>query len=109
EIKAQAAQKINRLLAIKGKKTVEEFHKQLGRLMWDKCGMARNENGLKEALANIPAIREEFWSNLNVLGSSEDLNQALEQAGRLSDFLEFAELLATDALHRKESAGGHFR
>jgi succinate dehydrogenase / fumarate reductase flavoprotein subunit len=109
ESQAQATQKINRLLAVKGKKTVEEFHRELGRLMWNNCGMARNEKGLKDALTKIPQIREEFWGNINVVGSHEDFNQALEQAGRLADYLEFAELLVNDALHRKESAGGHFR
>jgi succinate dehydrogenase / fumarate reductase flavoprotein subunit len=109
ESQAQVTQKLNRLLNIKGKRTVDEFHRELGRLMWNNCGMARNEKGLKEALVKIPQIRDEFWNNVNVLGSNEDFNQALEQAGRVADFLEFAELLTADALHRKESAGGHFR
>jgi len=100
---------INKLLSIKGKRTVDDFHRQLGKLLWNKCGMARNEAGLKEALKQIPQIREEFWSNVNVLGSNEDYNQALERAGRVADFLEFGELLVTDALHRGESCGGHFR
>ncbi len=100
---------INKLLSIKGKRTVDDFHRQLGKLLWDKCGMARNEAGLKEALKQIPQIREEFWKNVNVLGSGQELNQALERAGRVGDFLEFADLLVTDALHRAESCGGHFR
>jgi succinate dehydrogenase / fumarate reductase flavoprotein subunit len=77
--------------------------------MWDKCGMARNEAGLKEALKRIPELREEFWKNVNVTGENGELNQNLEYAGRVADFMEFAELLCTDALHRRESCGGHFR
>ena len=77
--------------------------------MWDKCGMARNEKGLQEALRQIPALREEFWQNVNVLGEGGELNQSLEQAGRVADFMEFAELLCLDALTRAESCGGHFR
>ena len=98
-----------KLLSIKGKRTVDDFHRQLGKLVWDKCGMARNEAGLKEALKQIPQIREEFWKNVNVLGSGEEFNQALERAGRVADFLEFGELLVRDALDRAESCGGHFR
>ena len=100
---------INKLLSIKGKRTVDDFHRELGKLVWDKCGMARNDAGLKEALQKIPQIREEFWKNVNVLGSGEEFNQALERAGRVADFLEFGELLVADALHREESCGGHFR
>ncbi len=77
--------------------------------MWNKCGMARNDGALREALAEIPALRAEFWENVNVPGSDEELNQALEKAGRVADFLEFAELMCLDALHRTESCGGHFR
>ncbi len=102
-------EKVSRLLNIQGKKTVDEFHRDLGKLLWNKCGMARNEKGLKEALQKIPQIREEFWKNVDVPGSGEDLNQSLERAGRVADFMEFAELLVRDALHRKESCGGHFR
>ncbi|MDO8674940.1 MAG: fumarate reductase/succinate dehydrogenase flavoprotein subunit [Candidatus Omnitrophota bacterium] len=102
-------ERVKKLLSIKGKRTVDDFHRQLGHLLWNKCGMARNAAGLKEALTQIPKIREEFWRNVNVLGSGEDLNQALERAGRVADFLEFAELLVTDALQREESCGGHFR
>jgi succinate dehydrogenase / fumarate reductase flavoprotein subunit len=98
-----------RLLGIKGKKTVDHFHRELGILMWEKCGMARNDAGLREALKRIPALREEFWENVNVLGSGEELNQSLEKAGRVADFLEFGELLCYDALNRRESCGGHFR
>ncbi len=98
-----------RLLSIKGKRTVNSFHKELGKIMWDKCGMARDEKGLKEALQLIPKLREEFWKNVNVAGVNGELNQNLEHAGRVADFLEFGELLCLDALNRRESCGGHFR
>jgi succinate dehydrogenase / fumarate reductase, flavoprotein subunit len=100
---------VNKLLAIQGKRTATSFHRELGRLMWDKCGMARTEAGLKEALRRIPELRNEFWENLDVPGENGELNQSLERAGRVADFLEFAELLCRDALHRNESCGGHFR
>ncbi len=105
----EAEQKTKQLLSIQGKKTVDEFHRELGLLMWDKCGMARNEKGLKEALVKIPKLREEFWRNVKVLGNGQEFNQSLEKAGRVADFLEFGELLVRDALHRQESCGGHFR
>jgi succinate dehydrogenase / fumarate reductase flavoprotein subunit len=98
-----------KLLSINGKKTVSEFHRDLGRLMWDNVGMGRSEESLKMALAEIPVLREEFWRNVRIPGSGEELNQQLENAGRVADFLEFAELMAFDALHRRESCGGHFR
>ncbi len=98
-----------RLLAIKGKRTVTSLHRELGKLLWEKCGMARNEAGLKEALKRIPELRAEFWKNVNVTGEVGELNQNLEYAGRVADFMEFAELLCLDALHRRESCGGHFR
>jgi succinate dehydrogenase / fumarate reductase flavoprotein subunit len=98
-----------RLLSIKGKRTVDSFHRALGHIMWEKCGMARNATGLKQALQEIPKLREEFWSTVTVPGSGAELNQSLEKAGRVADFLEFAELICTDALHREESCGGHFR
>src|SRR5882762_1045242 len=98
-----------RLLAIRGKRTVTSFHRELGKLLWDKCGMIRNEAGLKEALQRIPALRQEFWENVTVTGESGELNQELEQAGRVADYMEFAELLCLDALTRRESCGGHFR
>jgi succinate dehydrogenase / fumarate reductase flavoprotein subunit len=98
-----------KLLAVNGRRTVNSIHKELGALLWEKCGMARNEKGLKELLAQIPALREEFWKNVKVTGKEEDFNQNLEYAGRVADFLEFAELLCLDALHRRESCGGHFR
>jgi len=99
----------NKLLSIKGKRTVTSFHRELGKLLWEKCGMARNEAGLQEALKRIPALREEFWKNVNVTGENGELNQNLEYAGRVADFMEFAELLCLDALERRESCGGHFR
>jgi succinate dehydrogenase / fumarate reductase flavoprotein subunit len=99
----------NRLLSLKGKRTPLSFHRELGKLLWEKCGMARNEAGLKQALKKIPEIRQEFWNNLTVTGQAEGLNQSLEYAGRVADFMEFGELLVLDALHRNESCGGHFR
>ena len=98
-----------RLLSVKGKRTPTSLHRELGKLLWEKCGMARNEAGLKEALKRIPELREEFWKNVNVTGENGELNQSLEYAGRVADFMEFAELLCLDALHRRESCGGHFR
>jgi len=100
---------INRLLNIKGKKTVGEIHRQLGAIMWDNVGMARNDAGLKKAIEEIRSLREEYWKNVNVPGSSDDLNRSLEFAGRVADYFELAELMATDALNRTESCGGHFR
>jgi succinate dehydrogenase / fumarate reductase flavoprotein subunit len=98
-----------RFLSIKGKRTVDSFHKELGKIMWDYCGMARTREGLTKALELIPALKEEFWSNLNVPGSGDSLNQSLENAGRVADFIELGELMCRDALHREESCGGHFR
>ena len=105
EVKAR----LQRLLSIRGKRTVNSFHRELGKLMWDKCGMGRNHKGLSEALLRIPVLRQEFWENVNVLGDGRELNQSLEHAGRVADFMEFAELLCLDALTRAESCGGHFR
>jgi succinate dehydrogenase / fumarate reductase flavoprotein subunit len=99
----------DRLLGIPGKRTVDSFHRELGLLMWEQCGMARTEASLTEALDRIPAIREEFWGNVTVPGTGGELNQSLEKAGRVADFLELAELVCIDALHRRESCGGHFR
>jgi succinate dehydrogenase / fumarate reductase flavoprotein subunit len=109
DVEAGVAQQTKRLLGIKGSRTVSSFHRELGKIVWDECGMARNEAGLKRALARIPELREQFWKNVSVLGSGEDLNQSLENAGRVADFLEFGELMCMDALHRNESCGGHFR
>ncbi|MBX2976649.1 MAG: fumarate reductase/succinate dehydrogenase flavoprotein subunit [Ignavibacteriaceae bacterium] len=100
---------VNRLLSIKGKRTVDDFHKTLGRIMWNKVGMARNEKGLKEAIQEIQTLRTEFWKDVNVVGSGNDFNQTLERAGRVADYLELGELMAQDALARNESCGGHFR
>ncbi|MCX6902138.1 MAG: fumarate reductase/succinate dehydrogenase flavoprotein subunit [Verrucomicrobia bacterium] len=104
-----ATARLKALVATKGARTVLSLHRQLGKLLWEKCGMARSEDSLKEALREIPALREEFRRNIIVPGENESLNQALEYAGRVGDFMEFAELLCTDALHRNESCGGHFR
>ncbi len=104
-----ARSRLTKLLKIKGKRTVDSFHRELGLLLWDKCGMSRNEAGLKEAITRVAEIREEFWQNANVPGENEELNQSLEKAGRVADFLEFAELMCRDALSRNESCGGHFR
>ncbi|RMH66059.1 MAG: fumarate reductase/succinate dehydrogenase flavoprotein subunit [Calditrichaeota bacterium] len=109
EARQAVTDKIQKLLSIKGKKTVRELHRELGKIMWNHVGMARNEKGLKYALEAIPKLREEFWNNVNVTGSDKNLNKALEQAGRLADFLELGELMARDALNRAESCGGHFR
>ncbi len=105
----EIAERTQRLLRIDGKRSVDSIHRELGALMWDRCGMARNDAGLRAALARIPALREAFWRNVNVPGSEAELNPALEKAGRVADFLELAELMCIDALHRTESAGGHFR
>jgi len=104
-VRAQQA----RFLSIRGKRTVDSFHKELGKIMWDHCGMARTREGLSKALELIPALREEFWQNLNVPGSGDSLNQSLEKAGRVADFIELGELMCRDALEREESCGGHFR
>ena len=101
--------KLEKLLSIKGSRTVDDFHRELGKLMWNECGMERSEEGLKKALKELPKIREEFWTNVNIPGTSNDLNQALEKANRVADFLEFAEFMLIDALDREESCGGHFR
>ncbi|HVO32876.1 MAG TPA: fumarate reductase/succinate dehydrogenase flavoprotein subunit [Elusimicrobiota bacterium] len=101
--------RIQKLLSIPGKRTVNSFHRELGALLWDNCGMARNAAGLQRALDRIPALRDEFWKNVSVLGEDRNFNRALERAGRVADFLEFGELMCRDALHRNESCGGHFR
>jgi succinate dehydrogenase / fumarate reductase flavoprotein subunit len=98
-----------KLLNGNGTRTVDSFHRELGKIVWNYCGMARNEAGLKKALVQIPALREEFWKNVRVLGANEEFNQSLEKAGRVADFFELAGLLCLDALHRQESCGGHFR
>lgn len=101
--------RVNQLLAIQGKRSVDSFHRELGHIMWDECGMARSREGLTKAIEKIPQLREEFWKDVRVLGRGEELNQSLEKAGRVADFLEFGELMCRDALQREESCGGHFR
>ncbi|MDF3053023.1 MAG: sdhA [Geminicoccaceae bacterium] len=109
QVEADVSGTTHRLLGIKGKRTVDSFHRELGKIMWNYCGMARNAAGLQKALELIPRLRTEFWRDVNVPGSDAELNQALEKAGRLADFLELGELMCLDALHREESCGGHFR
>ncbi len=109
EAEAEVAQRTQQLLQINGKRTVDSFHRELGKIIWDECGMARNEAGLRKALQRIPELREEFWQNVRVPGESGELNQELEKAGRVADFLELGELMCIDALTRTESCGGHFR
>jgi succinate dehydrogenase flavoprotein subunit len=106
---AAVQEQTRRLLGIRGKRTVDSFHRELGKLLWEHCGMAREAAGLRQNLDRIPELRREFWENVNVPGSAGELNQALERAGRVADFLEFAELMCRDALDREESCGGHFR
>ncbi len=102
-------ERIERLMSIKGKESVESFHKRLGKIMWDKCGMGRNEKGLQEALEEIKALRNEFWTNVRIPGEINEFNTELDKAGRVADFIELGELMCMDALNRKESCGGHFR
>src|ERR1051326_1044438 len=108
-VEDQVRARTKALLSVKGKRTVTSLHRELGGLLWEKCGMARNESGLKAALERIPELRVEFWKSVHVTGENGELNQNLEYAGRVADFMEFAELLCLDALHRTESCGGHFR
>ncbi|MHB1176843.1 MAG: fumarate reductase/succinate dehydrogenase flavoprotein subunit [Daejeonella sp.] len=109
ETKKNVEERINKLLSLKGKKTANEYHRELGHIMWEYCGMARTEEGLKKAKGLIRALRDDFWINARVSGINEEFNQALENAGRIADFLELGELMVDDALDRKESCGGHFR
>jgi succinate dehydrogenase / fumarate reductase flavoprotein subunit len=109
EAVAAVQSRIDRLLRASGRRTPRDFHRELGRLLWDNVGMARNATGLRTALERIPELRADFWADVRVPGAAADLNQSLEYAGRVADYLEFAELLALDALHREESCGGHFR
>jgi len=109
QAEAEVSGRMKTLLGIKGKRTVDSFHRELGKIMWEYCGMARNQTGLQLALNKIPSLREEFWKNVNILGENESLNQSLEKAGRVADFLELGELTCLDALERNESCGGHFR
>ncbi len=105
----EVSDRINKLMSIKGTESVESFHKRLGKIMWEKCGMARNEKGLKEAIAEIAALRKEFWSNVRIPGDIDEFNPELDKAGRVADFIELGELMCLDALNRNESCGGHFR
>jgi len=109
QAKEEAIERTNQLISLKGQRTVDDFHRELGGILWECCGMSRSAKNLQEAIKAIAPLREEFWKHVNVPGSHEDLNQSLEKAGRLADFLEFAELMCIDALERKESCGGHFR
>ncbi|MFB9730998.1 fumarate reductase/succinate dehydrogenase flavoprotein subunit [Ornithinimicrobium kibberense] len=109
EAHQQVADRVERLLSINGSRTVDSFHKALGKIMWEKCGMERTEEGLREAIDEIRELRAEFWRDVRVLGAADTLNQSLEKAGRVADFLELGELMCIDALHRRESCGGHFR
>jgi succinate dehydrogenase / fumarate reductase flavoprotein subunit len=108
-VKQEVTKRVAALVNVRGKRTVDSFHKELGKIMWENCGMARSEAGLRSNLSRIPALREEFWNTINIVGTGEELNQSLEKAGRVADFLELAELMCMDALQRAESCGGHFR
>ncbi|HWQ54467.1 MAG TPA: fumarate reductase/succinate dehydrogenase flavoprotein subunit [Bryobacteraceae bacterium] len=109
QAESQAISLIKRLLSINGNRSVDSFHRELGKMMWEHCGMSRNAQGLKDALAQIPEMRERFWREVRVPGTNEDLNQSLERAGRVADYFELSELMCLDALEREESCGGHFR
>jgi succinate dehydrogenase / fumarate reductase flavoprotein subunit len=109
EVEEEVRARTQRLLGVRGTRTVDQFHRELGKIMWDYCGMSRNREGLEKALSEIPTLREEFWTDVRVLGENESLNQSLERAGRVADFFELAELLCIDALDREESCGAHFR
>jgi succinate dehydrogenase / fumarate reductase flavoprotein subunit len=108
QVQQEVSARVDKLLAIQGKRTVDDFHRQLGMIMWDHCGMSRNNEGLEKARAMIRELRAEFWQNVQVPGGAKDFNQSLERAGRVADFMEFAELMIVDALARQESCGGHF-
>jgi succinate dehydrogenase / fumarate reductase flavoprotein subunit len=101
--------RIEKLMGIKGTQSVESFHKRLGKIMWDKCGMARNEKGLQEAIVEIQQLKKEFWSDVRIPGSINEMNPELDKANRVADFIELGELMCKDALNRSESCGGHFR
>jgi succinate dehydrogenase / fumarate reductase flavoprotein subunit len=109
ETEKAALGRLEKLISINGKQTASSFHKRLGKIMWDQCGMTRNEEGLKKALTLISELKKDFWSNLKVTGTIKELNPELEKAGRVADYIEFASLLVTDALERRESCGAHFR
>jgi succinate dehydrogenase / fumarate reductase flavoprotein subunit len=109
ETETSVGDRIEKLMNIKGKQTVESFHKRLGKIMWEKCGMARNEEGLLTAIDEIKDLRKEFWMDLKIPGEINEFNPELDKAGRVADFMELGELMCIDALNRKESCGGHFR
>ena len=109
ETEKAVSERINKLMDIKGNQTVESFHKRLGKIMWDKCGMARNTKGLQEAIAEIQQLKKEFWSDVKIPGNINEMNPELDKAGRVADFIELGELMCKDALNRNESCGGHFR
>jgi len=109
ETEKEVSERIEKLMNIKGTQTVESFHKRLGKIMWDKCGMARNEKGLQEAILEIQQLKKEFWTDLRVPGDVNGMNPELDKAGRVADFIELGELMCIDALTRRESCGGHFR
>ena len=105
----RVAERLERLISIKGTKTVESFHKRLGKIIWDKCGMARSAEGLRTAIAEVQALKAEFWSDVRIPGEINAMNTELDKAGRVADFIELGELMCKDALQREESCGGHFR
>ncbi|MEP7254610.1 MAG: FAD-binding protein, partial [Ferruginibacter sp.] len=109
ETEKAVSERINKLMRIKGNQTVESFHKRLGKIMWDKCGMARNSKGLQEAIAEIQQLKKEFWADVKIPGDINEMNPELDKAGRVADFIELGELMCKDALNRNESCGGHFR
>jgi succinate dehydrogenase / fumarate reductase flavoprotein subunit len=109
QAEAEVADTVSSLLSTKGAHSVDHFHRELGRILWEQCGMARNAAGLTQAMSEITALHDEYLRDVRVLGDGESLNQSLEKAGRVSDFFELAELMCRDALHREESCGGHFR
>jgi len=109
EAEKEVKERLNKLLSINGKQTATSFHKRLGKIMWDHCGMSRNEEGLKKALEMVKDLEKEFWNDLAVPGSNEEVNMELEKAGRVADYFELAMLMIIDALNRKESCGAHFR
>jgi succinate dehydrogenase / fumarate reductase flavoprotein subunit len=109
EAEKNASDRINKLISIKGKQTVESFHKRLGKIIWDKCGMARSAEGLKQAIEEVRALKKEFWSDVRIPGGINEMNPELDKAGRVADFIELGELMCLDALERNESCGGHFR
>jgi succinate dehydrogenase / fumarate reductase flavoprotein subunit len=108
-VEGEVDDRVRALLAVNGSRSVDWFHRELGKVLWDNCGMERSADSLKKALGEIPPLRDEFYADVRVLGENETFNQSLEKAGRVADFLEFSELMCLDALHREESCGGHFR